>query len=87
MGASNANIILRNAGRIILLVLIASPPAWIGVNYLANAWFKDYAYHINMNFLFFTSATLVVILLSLATVYYHTCQAARINPGKTLNYE
>jgi putative ABC transport system permease protein len=87
MGASKANIILRNAGKIILLVLIASPPAWIGVYYLANAWFKDYAYHIHMNFLFFTSATLVVILLSLATVYYHTCQAARINPGRTLNYE
>jgi putative ABC transport system permease protein len=87
MGASNLSIILHKAVEIVTMVMIASLAAWTGVYFLANAWFDDYAYHVNMNILFFLSATVIVTLFSLITVYYHTCLAARTNPGKALKYE
>jgi putative ABC transport system permease protein len=87
MGASNSSIILRKVNKIVAMILMASLIAWIGVYFLANAWFDDYAYHVNMNIFFFLSATIIVTIFSLVTVYYHTCLAARTNPGKVLKYE
>jgi len=87
MGASNFSIILRRAGEIVVLVLTSSVVAWIGAYFLANFWLKDYANRINVNVLFFFAATLVIALISLGTVYYHTFLAARANPGTLLKYE
>ena len=87
MGASNTGIIFHKVVEVVTMVMIASLAAWTGVYFLANVWFDDYAYHVNVNMLFFLSATLIVTLFSLATVYYHTCLAARTNPGMALKYE
>jgi len=87
MGASNFSIILRRAGEIVVLVLASSVVAWIGAYFLANFWLKDYANRIHVNVLFFFAATLVITLISLSVVYYHTFLAARANPGTLLKYE
>jgi putative ABC transport system permease protein len=87
MGASNLIIILRKVGEVVSMVMAASIAAWIGVYYLVQAWFKDYAYHVDVNMLYFIAASMIVILFSLATVYYHTLLTARINPGTVLKDE
>jgi putative ABC transport system permease protein len=87
MGASNLSIILRRAGEIILLVLSASVVAWICAYFLANYWLRDYAYHININVLYFIAATLMVACIALIAVYYHTWLMAKSNPGTVLKYE
>jgi putative ABC transport system permease protein len=87
MGASNLSIIIHKVSKVIVMVLIASLMAWIGVYFLANVWFDDYAYHINLSILYFLTATIIVTLFSLVTIYYQTCLAARTNPGTALKYE
>jgi putative ABC transport system permease protein len=87
MGASRLNIIMRRVGEIVLLVIAASIAAWVGAYILATYWLSDYAYQINVNILYFLSATLIIVVFSLASVYYHTRIAASANPGRTLKYE
>jgi putative ABC transport system permease protein len=87
MVASNISIIVRRVGEIIVLVLSASVVAWVCAYFLAKYWLKDYANHINMNVLYFFAASLIIVLLSLTAVYYHTRLAARANPGAMLKYE
>jgi putative ABC transport system permease protein len=87
MGASILSIILHKVSKILTLVMIASLAAWIGVYFLIDAWFDDYAYHVNLNILYFLIPSLIVTLFSLVTIYYHTGLAARTNPGKVLKYE
>ena len=87
MGASILSIILHKISKIFILVMIASIAAWIGVYFLADTWFDDYAYHVNLNILYFLIPSLMVTLFSLVVVYYHICLAARTNPGKVLQYE
>jgi putative ABC transport system permease protein len=87
LGASNFSLIVKRAGEIVVLILMASVGAWICAFVLASYWLKDYAYHINLNVAFFFGATLVLTILSLTAVYYHTYLAARANPGTLLKYE
>jgi putative ABC transport system permease protein len=87
LGASKISLILKRAGEIVILILMASVGAWICAFVLASYWLKDYAYHISLNLIFFFGATLVLTILSLAAVYYHTYLAARANPGTLLKYE
>ncbi|MBN2812425.1 MAG: ABC transporter permease [Bacteroidales bacterium] len=87
MGASQQLILWNHLRRVLLLVIIAAPPAWLGAWYLANSWLNDYAYHIRIGIGYFASGLAIVAFSALVTIYYHSCQAARLNPGKTLKYE
>jgi putative ABC transport system permease protein len=87
MGATNRSIIFRKAGEIVLMVISASSAAWIGAYFLAGYWLKDYAYHIGINLLYFIAAMVIMILLSLASIYYHTRLIIHIHPGPQLKYE
>lgn len=87
MGVSNSSLLTQRAGQVAAMVLIASVFAWIGAYFLAVAWFKDYAYHINLNVFYFLASTAVVLLFSLATAYYHAFLSTRIDPGTALKYE
>jgi putative ABC transport system permease protein len=87
MGASNFNIVLHRATEIVWLVLGASVFSWIGVYFLAWKWLEDYAYHIHLNSWYFLISTACILILSLATVYYHTQMAVKASPGAVLKYE
>jgi putative ABC transport system permease protein len=87
MGATNRSIVVQKIKEIAMLVLLASLAAWLGVCFLANTWFKSYAYHTPLNIWYFITATGIVAIFSLATIYYHIWQASRINPVKTLQFE
>jgi putative ABC transport system permease protein len=87
MGASSREIILQKTKEIATLVLVASLAAWVGAYFLAKIWFRSYAYHANLNVLHVIAAVVIVAIFSMATVYYHTWQAARVNPVKILKFE
>lgn len=87
MGASQELILWYHLRRVLVLIIIAAPPAWLGAWYLANVWLNDYAYHIRTGIGYFIAGMAIVALFAMTTVYYHSCQAARLNPGKTLKYE
>jgi len=87
MGASNLGIILDKINEIVKMTLIASLAAWMVAYFLINSWLNDYAYHVKPNALFFISATGIVLITSLATIYYHAWISSRTNPGSALKYE
>jgi putative ABC transport system permease protein len=87
MGASNLQIILHKIMQIGKMLLASSVVAWIVAYFLAVSWFKDYAYHIRMNFLYFLLATGILLVISMITTYYHAWLASRTNPGMVLKYE
>ncbi|MFO7369359.1 MAG: ABC transporter permease [Bacteroidales bacterium] len=87
MGVSNSSLLLHRAQQVAAMVTISSVLAWIGACFLATAWFNDYAYHINLNVLYFLAAMAIVLIISLATAYYHAFLATRIDPGTALKHE
>jgi putative ABC transport system permease protein len=87
MGASNLQIILFKIMQIARMLLASSFVAWIVAYFLVVSWFKEYAYHIPLNFLYFLLATVIVLVISLITTYYHAWLASRTNPGMVLKYE
>jgi putative ABC transport system permease protein len=87
LGASNKVIILWRIRVIIGMIVVSSLAAWILSYFLINSWLKDYAYHNQVNFLYFLAATGIVITISLITIYYHATLLSRTNPGMALKYE
>lgn len=87
LGAKVSQIILIIAREFALVVgmgaLIAIPLSWWGM----HQWLQDFAYRIEIGPLVFVAALLVVALLSLATIWLRSLQAARSNPVHALRNE
>jgi len=66
---------------------LLSIPAYFGV----RAWLQKFAYHLNLQwglyFLVLLGVSLVVLLLALLTVSFHSYRAATANPVDSLRYE
>jgi putative ABC transport system permease protein len=87
MGADPATIILFEVRNIILILLVSSILAWIGVYFLVDSWLSRYAYKISLNAFYFFIPFTAVLLISLFTVYYQAFVAAHSNPAPALKYE
>jgi putative ABC transport system permease protein len=87
LGADVNIIMLYEIRKIILLLLVSSILAWIGVYFLVNSWLGDYAYKIDLNALYFFLPFTAVMLVSLSTVFYQAYLAANTNPGPALKFE
>ena len=87
MGASNLGIILHKIREIVIMILVSSLVAWMVAYFLVNSWLNDFAYHLQLNVLYFLIATGIVLILSLITIYYHAWLSSRTNPGMVLKYE
>jgi ABC-type antimicrobial peptide transport system permease subunit len=68
---------------ILIALLIALPISW----YLMNNWIQGFAFHIDISWWMFALSGLIVLLIALFTVSYHTIKAARTNPIKSLRTE
>lgn len=66
---------------VVIGVLIASPIAW----YAMNEWLKNFTYHISIGPIHFILATLIVLIIALATISFQTVKAGRTNPANTLS--
>lgn len=86
-GAGIINILRLLSGEFAKLVLIAFiisiPLGW----YFMRQWLQEFAYKVNMNPLIIIFSGLVIMLLTLLTVGYHSIKAARTDPVETLRYE
>jgi len=67
----------------LVAVLISSPVIW----FLMNKWLQNFAFHIEMNALFFILPAVLIILLSLLTINGQVIRMANINPARSLRYE
>ncbi len=90
MGASIKEVMQLLSRETVLLLGLStalSIPAYFGV----RAWLQKFAYHLNFQwglyFLVLLGVSLVVLLLALLTVSFHSYRAANANPVDSLRYE
>jgi putative ABC transport system permease protein len=65
---------------VILALLIASPVAWI----LMHRWLQDFAYRISFGVDLFLLSGAALLLVTMATISWHSLRAARANPVESL---
>jgi putative ABC transport system permease protein len=87
LGADVPGIIGLLSRDFIVLVLVASviafPIAW----WALNKWLQDFAYRIDVPWMAFIAAALLVLLVALLTVGFQAMKAALMNPVKSLRTE
>ncbi len=87
MGASINNVVRMISVQFLKLVLIslviALPLAW----FVSQSWLENYQYQIQISPLTFILVGILVTLVALFTVSYHTVKAAIVNPVKSLRTE
>ncbi len=67
----------------LVAVLVSCPVIW----FLMNKWLQNFAFHIEINALFFILPAVLIILLSLLTINGQVVWVANINPARSLRYE
>jgi len=87
MGASVNGIVkmisLHFLKLILISLLIALPVAW----YAMQRWIENYSYRIDINPLTFIGVSVLVAVIAIITVGYHSVKAALVNPVKSLYAE
>jgi putative ABC transport system permease protein len=90
LGASVSNIISLLSKDFLLLVVIANVIAWPVTYYFASSWLENFTYRFDLvsNLpLIFIGSSLIILILALATVGYHSVKAALIDPIKAIRSE
>ncbi len=87
LGATVPNILILLSREYMILiglsVLLGIPLTF----FVMNNWLESFAYRINIGWLVFIIAAVIVMLVAIFTVSYQTLKSARSNPSNTLRYE
>lgn len=87
LGASVSSILMLLSKEYMILILLA---ILLGVPltfFVMNNWLESFAYRINIGWLVFVIAALIVMLVAIFTVSFQTLKSAKTNPSNTLRYE
>ena len=87
LGASVAKILVLLSRDFVVLLLVAFVVAAPVAYFVMDGWLNDFAYHVEINFLTFVLALLMMILVAGLTVGYRTWSAAVRNPVEALREE
>ncbi|MBX2874748.1 MAG: ABC transporter permease [Saprospiraceae bacterium] len=87
LGAKTTDIVYLLTRNFVLLVAIATIPAFMAAFYFMNQWLGTFSYHTSMNFWLYGVAFLVVAVVTVLTTSYHALRAAQGNPVEALRYE
>ena len=87
LGASSSSIFMLLSFDFLKWVAIANIIALPLAYLIMRSWLEDYAYRINLSWMFFAAAGAVTIFIALATVSVQTLRSANSNPVKSLKYE
>jgi putative ABC transport system permease protein len=87
LGADVSNIINLLLKDFVFLIALANLVAW-PLSYLAiSNWLEGYAFHIEITLWLFLVPGLIVMLIGMLTVSYHTSRVARTNPVNVLRLD
>jgi len=86
-GAMDRNIIQIMMKEISILVLISLAIGLPALWFIANRWLNEFAYRISLTADIFLIAAMILVIVSLSTILYHSVRSARMNPVKALRYE
>ena len=87
LGASNLQIVTLLSRRVFFLVLVATIPASAVSYYAIDKWLQRFAYHIEIGWGPFATATLIVAVVTLVTAATQSLKAASANTIDSLRYE
>jgi putative ABC transport system permease protein len=87
LGASVPQILLSLSKDFLTLILMANLIAWPVIYWLMKNWLEGFANRIPIYWWLFPLAGLLITLLALMTVSFHTVKAASANPVEALRYE
>jgi putative ABC transport system permease protein len=87
IGASIGDILGLLVKDIVKLVVIAVIIAWPIAYLIIDYWLKNYAYRIAVPLLFFILSGLLLVIITLVTIAYHTMAAAKADPVDALKEE
>lgn len=87
LGASVAGIVMLLSKEFTKLIIIATVFASPLAYFMMQAWLKDFAYRISINWFWFVVSALAALVIALLTVSFQSIKAAMINPAKSLRYE
>lgn len=87
LGATVGGILLLVSKDYMLLIgtaiLVATPISW----WIMNDWLQSFASRIPLSVMIFAIPSLMVVVVAIVTVGWHTARAAMTNPVKSLRYE
>lgn len=87
MGASRADILRLLGWQFAQPVLLANLLAWPCAWFFMRRWLEGFAYHIDLSPLAFLLASVLALVIALATVSGHALTVARAKPAQALRYE
>jgi putative ABC transport system permease protein len=87
LGASTSSIFMLLSYDFLKWVIIANVAALPMAYFIMRNWLNDFAYRINLSWIFFAAAGIVTLVIALATVSIQTLRSAKANPVKSLKYE
>ncbi len=87
LGSSIAGIVVLLSKDFIKLVLLASILAFPVAYWVMHNWLQSFAYRIEISWWIFALATLIALVIALATVSFQAVKAALANPVKSLRSE
>jgi len=86
-GASVQEILVLLTKGTLKLITVSAVIAWPAAYLIVDGWLKNYAARIGVPWVFFILSGLLVALVALLTLAYHTFMAARANPVDSLREE
>jgi putative ABC transport system permease protein len=87
MGASSTDIVRLMLGEFSRPVLWANVIAWPCAYFIMRRWLEGFAHHVDPNPLVFVAASVLALVIALATVSGHALLVARAKPVDALRYE
>ncbi|MFT7035081.1 MAG: putative ABC transport system permease protein, partial [Cyclobacteriaceae bacterium] len=87
LGASMSNLMLLLSKEYFPLLFVASALSVPLIFYFGNSWLENYAFRIEMGVEFFLVPALMLVVITLLTVSYHTYRTAKANPVESLRTE
>jgi putative ABC transport system permease protein len=87
LGASVTGLVQRMGTEFATLVTLAAfigcPVGW----YIMDSWLGNYPYRVEVGWITLAIATVACLVVSVATVTYHSLKASLVNPAQSLRYE
>ncbi len=87
IGASIGRIFILLTAEIMKWVLIANLIALPIAYYFMSQWLEGFAYPVDLNWMTFTIALVMSLVIALITVSYQALKTAWMKPVKSLRYE
>src|SRR4030042_604629 len=87
LGASISKVIFILCKEFVILIMVANIIAWPIAYLVMKGWLEEFAYRLDLSFLFFILAGILSLVIALLTVSYQAIKVAVANPVNSLRYE